>query len=154
MRDIRQEFSRLPRLRVPQRAIGVCAALGCVLTLAAGSDQQRVLQEDEIKDFTSGKTFHYLYRGTSRGEEQHDSDGRAIWRLPDGKCWHGVWVVKGPVLCYFYGLFQRGCWNVVEENGAYRHEPLGSDFKPVMGAPVHVDRISTEPVQCTPQSLT
>ena len=114
---------------------------------------ERVLGEDEIRAFTAGKTFHYTLRGESRGAEQHFLDGRVTWRLPEGTCMHGVWIARQETLCYYYGALRYGCWNVVKSADGYRHSPLEMDGSAGFGSPVHIDRISEEPVGCAPQQL-
>ncbi len=133
----------------------------CCLTLvlsigpaAATSDTvERILGEDEIKTFTAGKTFHYTLLGRPRGEEQHFTDGRVTWRLPDGTCMHGIWVAREETLCYYYGATRYGCWNVIENDEGFRHSPLELDGKPGSGPSVLIERISEEPVGCAPQQL-
>jgi len=114
---------------------------------------ERVLGEDEIREFTAGKTFHYTLLGLPRGAEQHSDDGRVTWRLPDGTCMHGVWVAREETLCYYYGATRYGCWNVVEDADGYRHAPIEPDGTPGTGSSVHIDRVSEEPVGCAPQQL-
>jgi len=134
--------------------MGLAAVLlGGASAASQEGDDIRVLGKEGINNFTSGKTFHYIYRGDDRGEEQHGVDGKATWRLPDGTCYHGVWAVDGPVLCYYYGADRYGCWNVVERGGEYSHAPVGLDGVPTGGSHVIIDRISEEPVGCAPQQL-
>ncbi len=133
--------------------IGIATALGFGVAGATSDAVDRVLGEDEIITLTSGKTFHYTLNGRPRGAEQHYTDGRVTWRLPDGLCMHGVWVAKEETLCYYYGSLRYGCWNVIESDGVYRHAPLTWDGKPDSGPSVYVKRISEEPVGCTPQQL-
>ncbi len=132
----------------------LAAAPGTVRVSVEGeAGAERVLDEAEIRAFTTGKTFHYTLMGLPRGEEQHHGDGRATWRLPDGTCMHGIWVARGEVLCYYYGALRYGCWNVVEDADGYRHAPLNSDGTPGSGPSVFIDRVSEEPVGCAPQQL-
>jgi len=133
--------------------IGLCAGIA----VAGPQTGERNLSEDEIRDLTSGKTFHYTLRGKPRGEEQHYDDGRVTWLLPDGECMHGVWIVKEEVLCYFYGLDRYGCWNVVAstEDGStqFRHAAVDLDGEVSDSPSVYINRISEEPVSCAPQQL-
>ncbi len=129
------------------------ALLAGAATAATGGDTERILGEKEIIAFTAGKTFHYTLLGRPRGAEQHFRDGRVTWRLPEGTCMHGVWVAKDETLCYYYGAFRYGCWNVIENAEGYRHSPLEPDGKPGNGPSVYVDRVSEEPVACAPQQL-
>lgn len=135
--------------------LGMGAALAAVSFSLASEESSggRMLQEKEIRDFTAGRTFHYLYHGEHRGDEQHHPDGKATWRLPDGTCYHGVWIVEGPMLCYYYGSLRYGCWHVTEQDDRYRHIPLELDGTPTGGEPVLIEEISEEPVGCTPQQL-
>ena len=135
-------------------------ALICLANLASAGPEtgDRNLSEAEIRDLTSGKTFHYTLRGKPRGEEQHYDDGRVTWMLPDGECMHGVWIVKEEVLCYFYGLDRYGCWNVVantsENSTRFRHAPVDLEGEEDIDSPaVYINRISEEPVSCAPQQL-
>lgn len=135
---------------------GLALAAGLATAALSGPLSERVeriLTEDEIRDFTAGKTFHYTLRGEPRGEEQHFTDGRVTWRLPDGTCMHGVWVAREETLCYYYGAARYGCWNVVEFAGVHRHAPLEPDGTRGKGPSVYINRISEEPVGCAPQQL-
>lgn len=137
-------------------ALAFCVVAG--LAIASQETGERNLGEDEIRDMTSGKTFHYTLLGEPRGAEQHFTDGRVTWLLPDGECMHGVWIVKKEVLCYFYGLDRYGCWNVVanSEDGttSFRHAPVDLDGAADQNSPsVYINRISEEPVSCAPQQL-
>lgn len=127
------------------------------LAAAGPETTDRILSEDEIRTLTSGKTFHYTLLGEPRGDEQHYTDGRVTWLLPDGVCMHGVWIVKEEVLCYFYGLDRYGCWNVVEtaegDTSSYRHAPVELDGGENDSPSVYIKRISEEPVSCAPQQL-
>lgn len=135
-------------------ALGLWAFAGQVVFAASDeSAKDRVLNAEEIRALTVGKTFHYRLKGDERGEEQHTDDGKATWVLPDGSCYHGIWVVNEQVLCYYYGALRYGCWNVVERDGQYRHSPLDLDGTPTGGSPVIIERISEEPVGCAPQQL-
>lgn len=133
----------------------------CAVTLVAGlavagpQTGERILNEDEIRTLTSGKTFHYTLLGEPRGDEQHYEDGRVTWVLPDGMCMRGVWIVKGEVLCYFYGITRYGCWNVIQgADEGYRHSPVDLDGAPDDDSPsVYINRISEEPVTCAPQQV-
>jgi len=133
--------------------LGLCAGLA----IASPNTGDRNLSEDEIRDLTSGKTFHYTLRGKPRGEEQHFEDGRVTWVLPDGECMRGVWIVKEEVLCYFYGLDRYGCWNVVAstEGGTtrFRHAAVDLDGELNDSPAVYINRISEEPVSCAPPQL-
>jgi len=133
--------------------VGLCAGLA----IAGPKTAERNLSEEEIRDLTSGKTFHYTLLDEPRGDEQHYEDGRVTWRLPDGECMHGVWIVKEEVLCYFYGLDRYGCWNVVasNEDGStqFRHAAVDLDGEPNDSPAVYINRISEEPVSCAPQQL-
>ena len=134
-----------------------CLAFAAGAAVAAPADPpfevERILGEAEIVALTSGKTFHYTLLGQPRGDEQHYRDGRVTWRLPDGTCMHGIWVAKEETLCYYYGAFRYGCWNVVENAEGFRHSPLDDDMKPSGGPSVYINRISEEPVGCAPQQL-
>jgi len=146
-------------------ALAVALIAGVVAGVARGGDglgdseaedsgaAERFLGEDEIREFTAGRTFHYTMLGHSRGEEQHFSDGRVTWRLPEGTCMHGVWYARGEMLCYYYGAFRYGCWNVVENEEGFRHSPLEADGTAGDGPSVYINRISEEPVECAPQQL-
>jgi len=96
-------------------------------------------------------------RGKPRGDEQHYDDGRVTWRLPDGECMHGVWIVKEEVLCYFYGLDRYGCWNVVastdDNKTQFRHAAVDLDGEISDSPAVYINRISEEPVSCAPPQL-
>jgi len=117
----------------------------------------RNLNEEEIREITSGKTFHYLLRGEPRGDEQHYEDGRVTWRLPDGECMHGIWMVEDEVLCYFYGLDRYGCWNVVANSAtgetSFRHAAVDLDGERSDSPSVYINRISEEPVSCAPPQM-
>ena len=134
-------------------------ALGALIlagaALAGPQSGDRILNDEEIVDITSGKTFHYTLEGKPRGDEQHYTDGRVTWLLPDGTCMHGVWIVKEKVLCYFYGLDRYGCWHVVDNpKTGFRHSPLDLEGEPIEDSPpVYINRISEEPVSCAPQQL-
>lgn len=133
--------------------VGGAAVSGDRDITIAGTTGDRILGEQEIKDLTAGKTFHYTLLGAPRGEEQHFTDGRVTWRLPEGTCMHGVWVVREETLCYYYGALRFGCWNVIENEDGYRHSPLEADGSPSGGASVYINRVSEEPVACTPPQL-
>jgi len=134
-------------------AFAICAGLA----FAGPETAERILGEDEIRDLTSGKTFHYTLLGEPRGEEQHYEDGRVTWLLPDGECMHGVWIVKKEILCYFYGLDRHGCWNVVANTASgktsFRHAPVDLEGDSGDSPSVYINRISEEPVSCAPQQL-
>ncbi len=134
-------------------ALCLTLTLGIGPAAATSETVERILGEAEIKEFTAGKTFHYTLLGQSRGEEQHFTDGRVTWRLPEGTCMHGVWIAREETLCYYYGATRYGCWNVIEGADGYRHSPLELDGKPGGGPSVHINRISEEPVACAPQQL-
>ncbi len=131
--------------------------IGAITTAAMSGDgagtPERIMGEQEIRSFTAGKTFHYTLLGESRGAEQHFSDGRVTWRLPEGTCMHGIWVAREETLCYYYGALRYGCWNVIENADGYRHSPLELDGKPGSGPSVYINRISEEPIGCAPQQL-
>jgi len=129
--------------------------LGAGLAVAGPQTGERRLSADEIRKMTSGKTFHYTLLGEPRGDEQHYSDGRVTWILPDGVCMHGVWIVKEEILCYFYGISRYGCWNVIEgADKSFRHSPVEVDGSPDEDSPsVYINRISEEPVSCAPQQV-
>lgn len=129
--------------------------LGAGFAVAGQQTGERKLSETEIRDMTSGKTFHYTLLGEPRGDEQHYSDGRVTWMLPDGICMHGVWIVKEEVLCYFYGISRYGCWNVIEGTDAgFRHSPVEVDGTADDESPsVYINRISEEPVSCAPRQV-
>ena len=142
--------------------IATCVAASLCLIAFAGHEVRgasedgtgdRVLNAAEIREITAGKTFHYRLKGDERGEEQHTVDGKATWVLPDGSCYHGIWVVNEQVLCYYYGALRYGCWHVIERDGQYRHSPLDLNGTPTGGSPVIIERISEEPVGCAPQQL-
>lgn len=138
------------------RRLFIPLALMAGFATAAENDAdtgERRLGEEEIRDLTAGKTFHYTLLGASRGAEQHYVDGRVTWRLPEGTCMHGVWIAREETLCYYYGALRYGCWNVIESAEGYRHAPLDADGRPGTGPSVHIDRISEEPVGCAPQQL-
>jgi len=141
--------------KVPIAVFAITMVTG--IALASPQSSERNLNEDEIRDLTSGKTFHYLLRGESRGEEQHYEDGRVTWRLPDGECMHGIWIAKEEILCYFYGLDRYGCWNVVADktNGSTQlsHASVDLDGKRTESPRVYINRISEEPVSCAPPQL-
>ena len=142
---------------LPGSISAVAVAVLTGLALASPQSDGRNLSEGEIRDLTSGKTFHYTLRGESRGDEQHYEDGRVTWRLPDGECMHGVWIAKEEILCYFYGLDRYGCWNVVAEKSGGKtqlaHVSVDLDGGRTDSPPVYINRISEEPVQCVPQQL-
>jgi len=133
-------------------------ALACAGFAVAGPNTgERNLSEDEIRDLTSGKTFHYTLLDQPRGDEQHYEDGRVTWLLPDGQCMHGVWIVKEEILCYFYGLDRYGCWNVVADSSSgsteFRHSPVTLEGEVSDSPSVLINRISEEPVSCAPPQL-
>lgn len=141
------------RLRPVVMFLTLAVAAG--FAVAGPKTGERKLSESEIREMTSGKTFHYTLLGEPRGDEQHFSDGRVTWVLPDGLCMHGVWIVKEEVLCYFYGLTRYGCWNVVQGvDEGFRHSPVELDGTEDDDSPsVYINRISEEPVSCAPQQL-
>jgi len=143
--------------RISRTGIVLAAALCTGLAIAGPQTGERNLGEEEIRDLTSGKTFHYTLRGKPRGDEQHYDDGRVTWRLPDGECMHGVWIVKEEVLCYFYGLDRYGCWNVVATTDGgktqFRHAAVDLDGEISDSPAVYINRISEEPVSCAPPQL-
>lgn len=132
------------------------AILLCLATAAATASTgvvDRILSEQAIKELTSGKTFHYSLMGRPRGDEQHFADGRVVWRLPEGDCLHGIWVVREEMLCYYYGALRYGCWNVIEDKTGFRHSPINLDGTPTSGPSVYINSISEESVGCTPPQL-
>lgn len=137
--------------------LGLVAAGLAGLAQSAPETSERNLDENEIRELTSGKTFHYTLLNAPRGEEQHYEDGRVTWMLPDGECMHGVWIVKEEILCYFYGLDRYGCWNVVanthDGRTSFRHSPVDLDGSSNDSPSVYINRISEEPVSCTPPQL-
>jgi|GEM_PF-3103292 len=135
--------------------MGASAWSGDAMHIAAGDDfeGERVLDEAAVIALTAGKTFHYTLLGRPRGAEQHFADGRVTWRLPEGICMHGIWVVQEELLCYYYGALRYGCWNVVEDQRGYRHSPMEVDGSQGSGPSVMIERISEEPVACAPQQL-
>jgi len=140
---------------------GLIAAVALIsfsgFSSAGQKSGERILSESEIRDLTSGKTFHYTLLNKPRGDEQHYQDGRVTWLLPDGQCMHGVWIVKEEVLCYFYGLDRYGCWNVVADSSSgsteFRHSPVTLDGENSDSPSVIINRISEEPVSCAPPQL-
>lgn len=145
-------------MRFPKGPVSILVIVMCA-GFAAASPQsgERNLSEDEIRDLTSGKTFHYTLRGESRGEEQHYADGRVTWRLPEGECMHGVWIAKEEILCYFYGIDRFGCWNVVADTASnptqFSHASVDLDGERTDSPSVYINRISEEPVSCAPPQL-
>ncbi len=125
--------------------------------ISGPQSDKRNLGEDEIRELTSGQTFHYTLLGESRGDEQHYEDGRVTWRLPSGECMHGIWIVKEETLCYFYGLDRYGCWNVVADSSSgstrFAHASVDLDGKKTDSPSVYINRISEEPVSCVPPQL-
>lgn len=145
-------------MRFPREFISIIAVAICVnFAVASPQSGKRNLSEDEIRDLTSGKTFHYTLLGESRGDEQHFEDGRVTWRLPDGECMHGVWIAKEEILCYFYGLDRYGCWNVVansvEGTTQFSHASVDVEGNRTDSPSVYINRISEEPVSCAPPQL-
>lgn len=144
------------RLKTGMSIAVIAACLGGA-GVSSPETGDRILSESEIREITSGKTFHYTLEGQPRGDEQHYEDGRVTWRLPEGECLHGVWMVEGEVLCYFYGINSYGCWNVVANASSgtttFRHTSVDLDGTRNDSPSVYINRISEEPVSCAPPQL-
>jgi hypothetical protein len=105
-----------------RRYFAVIAAVAGT-ALLAGSAFAADLKDAEIKELISGKTIYLaldagtVTGATGTGMIYYNPDGTALYKLPDGKTWHGTWTIKD----------NQGCvvWKEATNNACTRYDKAG-----------------------------
>ncbi|SEA75490.1 hypothetical protein [Rubrimonas cliftonensis] len=115
-------------------------AIGFAGELAEGD---QVIELQEWRQMTEGRTVHYSLAGRHWGREYFHADrDSATFVSADGDCVTAPWVYADGVFCFSYTGMD--CFRHVRRGDMLLALPLGD------GAEQVIERITTEPLSCEP----
>lgn len=96
----------------------VFAVLSLIVAATSAQAGDAMIEPDDWRAMTSGKTLYYFKDGELYGKEYYAPDGGVTFRFPSGLCVEGRWAHADGKYCFaFQGDDQLHCfWHVMRED--------------------------------------